>query len=218
MQRSRTRLFRLEETVNKKLEEGREKQKKLLKKQRRAAEYHSICLAAIVLSGEPKVDEPLICAWRRTLKHYEIDIPNCGELSGQVAAAEQLNWRICPGRDGKTCFTEVFKTTPGWLIPYARLGLDACFLDFRLPPAWAYEKWGSCGLQEARRWPELPRGTMGAGDPISKNDLRLIELGLLGAATLFRTEGAQRFFPSASKLVINEDLFDEAVRQRREGK
>lgn len=35
---------------------------------------HTIAVAAIVISGEPKIDEPLIRAWERTLAHYRIDV------------------------------------------------------------------------------------------------------------------------------------------------
>ena len=35
------------------------------------ARLHTACVAAITLVGEPKIDEPLIEAWRRTLVHYK---------------------------------------------------------------------------------------------------------------------------------------------------
>jgi hypothetical protein len=37
------------------------------------ARLHATAVAAIVLSGDPKVDEPLIRAWARTLAHYQED-------------------------------------------------------------------------------------------------------------------------------------------------
>ena len=36
------------------------------------ARLHTACVAAITLVGEPKIDEPLSEAWRRTLVHYKI--------------------------------------------------------------------------------------------------------------------------------------------------
>ena len=36
------------------------------------ARLHTASVAAIALVGEPKIDEPLIEAWRRTLVQYEI--------------------------------------------------------------------------------------------------------------------------------------------------
>ena len=35
---------------------------------------HTTAVAAIVISGEPKIDELLIRAWERTLAHYRIDV------------------------------------------------------------------------------------------------------------------------------------------------
>jgi hypothetical protein len=37
------------------------------------ARHHATAVAAIVLSGDPKVDEPLIRAWARTLVHYKLE-------------------------------------------------------------------------------------------------------------------------------------------------
>jgi hypothetical protein len=37
------------------------------------ARLHATAVAAIVLSGDPKVDEPLIRAWARTLAHYKLE-------------------------------------------------------------------------------------------------------------------------------------------------
>ena len=34
---------------------------------------HATAVAAIVISGKPKIDEPLIRAWARTLAYYRID-------------------------------------------------------------------------------------------------------------------------------------------------
>jgi hypothetical protein len=37
------------------------------------ARLHATAVAAIVLSGEPKIHEPLIRAWARTLAHYKLE-------------------------------------------------------------------------------------------------------------------------------------------------
>ena len=38
------------------------------------ARPHATAVAAIVISGEPKVDEPLVRAWARTLAHHRMDL------------------------------------------------------------------------------------------------------------------------------------------------
>jgi hypothetical protein len=44
---------------------------------RKEVRFHATAVAAIVISGEPKIDEHLKCAWARTLAHYKIDSEDC---------------------------------------------------------------------------------------------------------------------------------------------
>jgi hypothetical protein len=46
------------------------------------ARCHATGIAAIVLSGQPKVDEPLIQAWARALRHYGIHVKS--RLNGTI--------------------------------------------------------------------------------------------------------------------------------------
>jgi hexokinase len=46
---------------------------------RSSARFHATAVAAIVISGEPKIDEPLLQAWARTLRHHGITIQNENE-------------------------------------------------------------------------------------------------------------------------------------------
>ena len=41
---------------------------------RESVRHHATSVAAIVISGEPKIDEPLVRAWERTLAHHQIDL------------------------------------------------------------------------------------------------------------------------------------------------
>jgi predicted HD phosphohydrolase len=41
---------------------------------RRYARLHATAVAAIIISGDPKIDEPLVRAWERTLAHYRLEI------------------------------------------------------------------------------------------------------------------------------------------------
>jgi hypothetical protein len=40
------------------------------------ARLHATAVAAIVICGEPKINEPLIRAWIRTLRHHGIIVKN----------------------------------------------------------------------------------------------------------------------------------------------
>jgi hypothetical protein len=82
---SRQRIWKLERLLSKaerllpavvtktKLEESQLSLNETFRVLRESIRYHTTAVAAIVLSGEPKIDEPLVHAWDRTLSHYRID-------------------------------------------------------------------------------------------------------------------------------------------------
>ena len=206
---SKARISRLEEAASAMLQKQRHKRRELLKKQRLAAKYHATCVAAIVLAGEPKFEEPLCCAWNRALQHFDIKVKNPNEFTGQIQAAHLLDWYILAGKDRKERFTELFKPTPAWLLEFTRICFDSLLLDFNLPSVTRAREqiWGVHGLREARGWPTLPVGTMGSGNPLLKSDyVADIESGMLGAATFFRTEEKQVSSPRYKDFLITEDL------------
>ena len=130
------------------------------------ARRHATAVAAMVLAGNPKIDERLHLAWARALQHFGIDNKD------QVTASRELR-RIIIG-DGKESarFTEIFSTAPLWLLHFTAMALDARLLKFQLPDMSDTFEWGSAGFEDARRWPKLPIGTMTAGDPIPGSDPR----------------------------------------------
>jgi hypothetical protein len=174
---------------------------------------HTTAVAAIVIWGEPKIDEPLICAWRRTLAYHGLD---------REEATKELE--VCPDDDvddrrrtkekvlgtklypivvndvdyqrpyhwwnpdivhapESARFMEVFKDAPVWLLQFTKLSVDAELFEFVLPDLSEELSWGQEGLKEAQRWPLLPLGTIGAGDPVcaaaddglSENERRFYE-------------------------------------------
>lgn len=136
------------------------------------ARRHATAVAAIVLSGQPKVDEPLNRAWARALQHYEINVNKPGQWDDQVAAAQRLLPIIMGGEEESARFTEIFRTAPVWLLQFTGTAMDARFLKFHLPDIPERLRWGSAGFEDARRWPSLPLGMMTAGDPIPDIDPR----------------------------------------------
>jgi hypothetical protein len=142
------------------------------------ARHHTTAVAAIVLSGQPRVDEPLIQAWARALRHYEI------ERTDQVAAAERLLPIVLGGEEESARFTEIFSTAPVWLLQFTGMAMDARFLKFHLPDISQTLTWGSHGFEDARRWPSLPLGTMTAGDRIQKTDPRQLWIILFCMLTI----------------------------------
>jgi hypothetical protein len=115
------------------------------------ARLHATAVAAIVLSGQPRIDEALAQAWLRALQRYGIN-------EGLV--------------------TEIFRTAPVWLLRFTGTIIDTVFLEFDLPNTSERSRWGSIGYEEARWWPLLPLGRMTEGDPVRVEDARLWPLGL----------------------------------------
>jgi hypothetical protein len=172
------RLSNIDKLVSSALKEREEREYQFIKKLPYQARPHATAVAAIVLSGQPKLDEPLINAWERALQCYAINVGWPGEMEHQVQAAQQLLPRIIGDEEVSARFTEIFRTAPVWLLQFTLISIDASLLKFRLPDISRRLRWGSTGYRDARRWPLLPTGMMTAGDPIPDNDPRRLWLNL----------------------------------------
>jgi len=172
------RLSKIEKLVSSELREREEREYQFIKELPYQARPHATAVAAIALSGQPKIDEPLSKAWERALQCYGINVGWPGELAHQVRAAQQLLPRIIGDEEASARFTEIFRTAPVWLLQFTVISIDAPLLKFRLPDITRRLRWGSTGYRDARRWPLLPSGMMTAGDPIPDNDPRRLWLNL----------------------------------------
>jgi hypothetical protein len=164
--RSRHKIEKCDEVVSAALKERDEGLKQWLRVAPTDARRHATAVAAIVLAGQPRVDEPLSRAWARALQHYGIDDKD------QVAASQQLLSKIIGDETESERFTEIFRTAPVWLLHFTAIALDARLLKFDLSLMSDTSRWGSAGFEDARRWPRLPVGTITAGDPIPDSDPR----------------------------------------------
>ena len=184
----RHRLSKAEKLASTALKEGKEKERKAKKEIVRInvwhARYHAIAVAAIVLAGQPKIDEPLIHAWNRTLQRFKINVNDPGQLDNQVKAAQRLLPIIMKGDESLARFAEIFKTAPVWLLQFTGIAWDAHLLEFHLPDIKRL-RWGSAGYEEARQWPLLPSGTLTAGDPIPDIDPRQLWIAQFCILTTF---------------------------------
>jgi hypothetical protein len=92
---------------------------------------HATAVAAISIYGEPRIDEPLIRAWVRTLRHQGITVKNeygreyeyepgheheyafSFEYERELKAAHAILYpAIMKGANETEKFTEIFRTTP----------------------------------------------------------------------------------------------------------
>jgi hypothetical protein len=71
--RSRHRIGKCEELLSAALKERDERLKEFLQEGFIHALRHATAVAAIVLSGQPRIDEPLNRAWARALQRYGIE-------------------------------------------------------------------------------------------------------------------------------------------------
>jgi len=167
VRRLRQRIEKIEELLSVERKERREKLRQTIRALTIQARHHAIAVAAIVLSGQPKVDEPLRHAWARALQHYGININPPERLD---VAAHRLYPIIMGGEEESARFAKIFKTAPVWLLQFTGIASDGRHLKFEVPLEVATSlPWGSAGYEDARRWPLLPLGTMAAGDPIPRS-------------------------------------------------
>ena len=126
--KSRHQLSKLEKLVSTALKEREEREKQAVKELPFRARRHATAVAAIVLSGQPKIDEPLIKAWARALQHYGINVNVLGGIDDQVRAAQRLLPIIIGGEELSVRFTEIFRTAPVWLLQFTGISMDARLL------------------------------------------------------------------------------------------
>jgi hypothetical protein len=167
------RLSKIDKRIASARKKANEKAKQRILWLRSHARHHATAVAAVVLSGEPTIDEPLSAAWNRALQHYRIKFTAGGGMNAEVRAAEELGPAIMDGKEPSARFAEIFAAAPIWLMQFTGLAMDARLLGFQLPDISRKRfNWGSAGYEDARRWPLLPSGTMMAGDPIPNIDPR----------------------------------------------
>jgi hypothetical protein len=176
MDRMRRRLSKMDERLSVLLKKRKEKDEEFISSWISRARHHSTAIAAIVLAGQPKLDEPLIEAWGRTLRHYRINYNSSKGLAEQFRAAEELRPLVMEGKEQSARFTEIFAAAPVWLLQFTGIVTDARWLKFQVPDMPSTLSWGSDGFEDVRQWPLLPSGTMTAGAPIPKIDWRQVWL------------------------------------------
>jgi len=122
---SRWRISKIEQVISAAQEERAEKLEQWYKDKSLQAQRHATAVAAIVLAGNPKINEPLIRAWERALCHFKISVKEPGRMEDQVWAAVQLIPIIIGREEFAAKFAEIFRTAPSWLLQFTRVLVDA---------------------------------------------------------------------------------------------
>jgi hypothetical protein len=164
------RLSRLEQLASL-TAEGRERRKTALAERRRSsARDHAMILVALILHGDPKIDEPLDIAWHRALE--QLGLERLGlSLTPSADVAARLRAVVLPELPGDTDnakLAHVLNSGPIWLIKFCHVWMDAILLGIELQQDASFRlEFGRIGLREGvDSWPDLPKGTLAAGGPI----------------------------------------------------
>jgi hypothetical protein len=108
---------------------------------------HTANLAALILYGDPKIDEPLSFAWRRCLESAEWQARHekYGDVHGERDSpfgfgadriADYFRKYFLPdlaGRDEVKKFSLIFDKAPPWLLWFTYADVNARILGIRLP-------------------------------------------------------------------------------------
>ena len=154
------------------------------------ANRHAIAVAAVVLYGMPKIDEPLRYAQSRMEE----------KLGKEFAAAAQEWWMNAEDEDGEDedeeeltplmarilyphlmfnnlrggnnnlKFERIFSEAPAWLLRFTGVEWDAKLLGFKLRKLVGTPELGRYARVDRNNWPLLPRETIDAGGPCSEPD------------------------------------------------
>jgi hypothetical protein len=171
---SRRRLSRLENLASAVVAERKRREPEVAAWRRQAARDHATKLVALVLHGDPRIDEPLAIAWHRAVS--KLGLANVDPALLRYRLANVV--AALPGDTENAKFAHVFGSAPRWLLYFCMAAIDSFILGFDYPKnlEWEPPDIGRDGSREANHaWPGLPQGTIGAGRPIGKlNPLRAL--------------------------------------------
>jgi hypothetical protein len=126
-------------------------------------------LVALIVHGDPKIDEPLDIAWHRALE--QLGLERLADFTPSAHVAARLRPVLLPELPGDTenaKLGHVLNSGPTWLLKFCHAWMDARLLGFELRQDSTFQlEFGRIGLREGvDSWPDLPKGTLAAGGPI----------------------------------------------------
>jgi hypothetical protein len=148
----------------------------------RQARMHAIQVAAVVLYGEPKIEEPLRIAWSRVeemlTKKFGAAVDEWWLREGEeeihpdfrVFLYAPFMFVKLPGGNDNLKFERIFSEAPAWLLKFTAVEWDAKLLGFKLRKLVGTPELGREARRDRNKWPSLPQGTIDAGGPCSEPD------------------------------------------------
>jgi hypothetical protein len=149
-------------------EQLRERERERKKEAREAtARDHLIRVVTVSLKGEPKIDEPLVLAWRRVHEHFGvldlIDKPVPPEFF-----YERIVQDLSDGRTPNEKLTAATRQVPNWLQYFCFTDHTTYVLDRNnmcvVPSIKQLEKEWKIPIDDREAWPFLPMGKLEPAD------------------------------------------------------
>ena len=141
----------------------------------RWARIHAVEVAAVVLYGEPKIDEPLSVAHLRMQEKLDEQFAAAADeywfrqVGGEMHPTIRrtcyplLMFNVLPGADDNLKFERIFSNAPVWLLNFAGIEWDAKLLGFKLPTLVGAPALGEEARLDRNQWPFLPEETIDRG-------------------------------------------------------
>ena len=150
----------------------------------RWARFHAIEVAAVLLYGEPKMEEPLSVARSRMQEKLDKEFAAAAEeywirvLGEKPHPTNPIRAFLYPmfmfdalrGANDNLKFERIFSKAPVWLLKFTGVEWDAKLLGFKLRKLVGAPALGREARLDRNRWPYLPEGTIDAGGPCSDPD------------------------------------------------
>jgi hypothetical protein len=166
-QARRRQIARLEKLAEPKIKQVRQAEEAVENRIEISAKVHAFCLAALILYGNPKQDEPLSDAWQRCIERFPALQPSkadklvdeWGRLRSRVVAnivAEKVMAEL-PGTTKKEKFQNLFSSAPPWLIWFTFADLTGAILNLTLPDLSSVTNFRR-SKAVFEKWPALPDG------------------------------------------------------------
>jgi hypothetical protein len=149
----------------------------------RWALFHAREVAAVVLYGEPKIEEPLSVARSRMQQKLDKEFAAAADEWWIRKHGEKVHPKIrglflypilmfdaLRGANDNLKFEQIFSEAPDWLLKFTGIEWDAKLLGFKLRKLVGAPALGLEARLDRNRWPHLPVGTIDAGGPCSDPD------------------------------------------------
>jgi hypothetical protein len=141
-----------------------------------SAHQHALKLLALTLAGDPKPDEPLREACRRTISHFGRDPDESSKWARDGFDGDMIR-TICLALtmgdiSPESLLESKSASMPPWLLAFTRADLTASQFGLTVPIRIEDQIPGREAIKEMCHWPALPQCAFIAGGPMTADEYR----------------------------------------------